>query len=117
MKRAVRWGYAFVAATLCGLVFVLAVQGNPALARDPVAGQARAAACTTCHGPMGLSQLPNAPHLAGQPAIYTAEQLRNYRSGKRPHEVMGVIAKALSDQDIEDLSAWYASLRVSVTAN
>lgn len=85
-------------------------------ARDPVAGKARAGMCATCHGPLGLSQLPNAPHLAGQPAIYLVEQLRNYRSGKRQHEMMSVIAKPLSDQDIDDLAAWYASLQISVTA-
>ena len=108
-----------VAARALWLVTGILVAGlaDSALARDPVAGKARAAMCTTCHGALGLSQLPNAPHLAGQPAIYTAEQLRNYRSGKRQHEVMAVIAKALSDQDIEDLSAWYASLLLSVAPN
>ncbi len=82
--------------------------------RDPVAGKAKAAMCATCHGPLGVSQLPNAPHLAGQPAIYTAEQLKNYRSGKRANEVMAVIAKPLSDQDIDDLAAWYASIEFTV---
>ncbi len=85
-------------------------------ARDPVAGKAKAGMCATCHGPLGLSQLPNAPHLAGQPAIYTAEQLKNYRSGKRQNEVMAVIAKPLTDQDIDDLAAWYASIQIAVTA-
>lgn len=84
-------------------------------ARDPVAGKARAGVCATCHGPLGLSQLPNAPNLAGQPAIYLAEQLRNYRSGKRQNEMMSLMAKPLTDQDIDDLAAWYASIRISVT--
>lgn len=83
-------------------------------AADRVAGKAKAAACAVCHGPLGLSTLPNAPHLAGQPEIYVAEQLRNYRSGRRSHEVMGVIAKPLTDGDIEDLAAWYGSLKVEV---
>ena len=83
-------------------------------ARDPVAGKAAAGLCATCHGPMGLSQIPNAPHLAGQPAIYTAEQLKNYRSGKRQNEVMGVIAKPLTDEEIDNLAAWYASIKISV---
>ena len=82
---------------------------------DVAAGKARAAmACAVCHGPQGLSMQPNVPHLAGQPEIYLVEQLRNYRSGKRTHEVMGVIAKPLSDQDIENLAQWYASLQVRV---
>jgi cytochrome c553 len=90
--------------------------GQPVHAQDVQAGKARAGMCATCHGPLGLSQLPNAPHLAGQPAIYTVEQLKNYRSGKRQHEVMSVIAKPLTDQDIDDLAAWYASIQISVTA-
>jgi cytochrome c553 len=78
------------------------------------AGKAKAQACVVCHGPLGLSQVPNAPHLAGQPEIYLAEQLRAYRSGKRNHEVMSVIAKPLSDEDIDQLSAWYASLAIEI---
>jgi len=82
---------------------------------DVAAGKARAnAACAVCHGPQGLSMQPNVPHLAGQPEIYLAEQLRNYRSGKRPHEVMAVIARPLTDQDIDNLAQWYASLQLQV---
>ena len=97
------------------LLMTLALMAASAQARDPVAGKAKAGLRATCHGPLGMSQLPNAPHLAGQPAIYTAEQLRAYRSGKRANEVMAVIAKPLTDQDIEDLAAWYASITVTVT--
>lgn len=82
---------------------------------DAAAGKVRAAtACAVCHGPLGLSLQPNAPNLAGQPEIYLVEQLRNYRSGKRAHEVMGVIAKPLSNQEIDDLAQWYASLQLRV---
>ena len=84
-------------------------------AADISAGKARAGtACAVCHGVQGLSTLPNAPNLAGQPEIYLTEQLKNYRSGKRMHEVMSVIAKPLSDKEIDDLSAWYASLQIDV---
>ena len=85
-------------------------------ARDPVAGRAKAAACAVCHGPLGLSVAPDAPHLAGQPALYLSSQLRAYRSGARKHEVMAVMARPLSDGDIEDLAAWFASLQISVQA-
>jgi cytochrome c553 len=67
-----------------------------------------------CHGQDGYSTLPNAPHLAGQPAAYLEEQLRNYRSGRRQHEVMTLIAKPLSDADVENLAAWYSSISISV---
>jgi cytochrome c553 len=85
-----------------------------AFAQNADSGKAKAGMCATCHGPTGLSQLPNAPHLAGQPAIYIVEQMKNYRSGKRPHEVMAVIAKPLTDQEIDDLAAWYASIEITV---
>jgi cytochrome c553 len=86
-----------------------------ALAADPQSGRAKAAACAVCHGQAGISSLPNAPHLAGQPAIYVEEQLKNYRSGTRRHEVMNVVAKPLSDADIADLAAWFATIKVEAT--
>jgi cytochrome c553 len=70
--------------------------------------------CVTCHGTQGLSQLPNAPHIAGHPDIYIAEQLKAYRSGKRQNEVMGVIAKTMTDAQIEAAAAWYSKFKVRV---
>jgi cytochrome c553 len=86
----------------------------PALAADVKAGQIRSAACAVCHGPQGLSMQPAVPHLAGQPEIYLIEQLKAYRSGKRANEVMGVIAKPLTDAEIENLAAWYSSITLRV---
>ena len=83
-----------------------------ALAGDPQAGRAKAAACAVCHGALGISQMPDVPHLAGQPAVYLAEQLKAYKSGKRAHDVMNVVAKGLGDADIADLAAWYATIEV-----
>jgi cytochrome c553 len=88
----------------------------PAIATDEVAGRRKAVACAVCHGPQGLSVAIDAPHLAGQPAMYLNKQLRAYRSGARQHEVMSVMAKPLSDADIDDLAAWFSSLKVSVQA-
>ena len=96
-------------------VFSLLLIALNAHARDPVAGKALAQSCSVCHGPLGLSQMPNAPHLAGQPAIYLTEQLKNYRSGKRENEVMSVIAKPLTNQEIDDLAAWFASIEIAVS--
>ncbi len=93
-----------------------ALAGHSALAQDTTAGRAKAQACVVCHGPLGVSVTPDAPHLAGQPAIYLAAQLRAYRSGARRHEVMAVIAKPLSDAEITSLSAWYAAIRIEATA-
>jgi len=63
-----------------------------------------------------VATMPGAPNLAGQTAIYVSEQLKNYRSGKRHHEVMTYIAKPLTDAEIAQLAAWYSSIKVSVEA-
>jgi cytochrome c553 len=84
----------------------------PAHAQDAQAGRQKAQACAVCHGPLGLSTAPDAPSLAAQPAMYLAAQLRAYRSGARKHEVMAVMAKPLTDEDIANLAAWFASIRV-----
>ena len=63
-----------------------------------------------------MATLPNAPHLAGQQAIYLSEQLKNYRNGKRQSEVMNMIAKPLTDADIAQLAAWYSTIKVTVEA-
>ena len=94
-----------------GLLAAL-VLGQPAAAGDAEAGRLKAQACTVCHGPLGISTQPDAPHLAGQPAIYLAAQLRAYRSGARQHEVMAVMAKPLTNDDITHLAAWFASIRI-----
>jgi len=84
-------------------------------ADDFSAGRAKAdTACALCHGPAGIAGLPGAPNLAGQPAIYVSEQLKHYRSGKRQHEVMSLIAKPLTDQEIVQLAAWYSGIKVTV---
>jgi cytochrome c553 len=95
----------------------LSVLTSNAFAQDAKAGRDKAdAACALCHGPTGIASMPSAPNLAGQPPIYVSEQLKNYRSGKRAHEVMGVIAKPLTDAEIANLAAWYSSIKVTVEA-
>jgi len=102
-------------ARLACAALLLALAAMPALAGDRAAGRLRAEACVQCHGASGISVLPNAPNLAGQPELYLTEQLRQFRSGRRPSEVMAVIAKPLSDRDIDDLAAWYAAIAVEAT--
>lgn len=100
-------------ALLAGAVLTLAT--FPALAGDPDAGRQKAAQCQTCHGIDGLARIPEAPHIAGESELYITNQLEAFRSGRRTHPTMSVIAKGLSDADIADLAAWYASIEISVT--
>jgi cytochrome c553 len=78
------------------------------------AGNEKAAMCIACHGKDGLSRRPDVPHIAGQSEIYLDAQLRHFRSGARVHPEMNVIAKGLSDEDIENLVAWYSSIELEV---
>ena len=96
------------------LLAVLVATGAGNAHADVSSGKTKARTCTVCHGPLGVSTLPDTPNLAGQPERYVIDQLKAYRSGKRNHEVMSVVAKPLSDDDIADLAAWFGSLRIDV---
>lgn len=76
---------------------------------DPEAGKILAGQCRTCHGIDGVAKIPIAPHIGGEPAAYIASQLTAFRDGTRVHEMMTVVARTLSDDQIADLAAWYAS--------
>ena len=85
-----------------------------ALAGDPAAGKQKAQTCAVCHGPMGIAVAPETPNLAGEGEGYLTRQLQAFRSGKRQHEVMNVIARPLTDAEIGDLAAWFASLKIEL---
>ena len=61
-----------------------------------------------------MAVLPGAANLSGQQAEYLREQLRAFRTGSRSNPQMSVVAKVLSDADIENLAAWYSSIRIVV---
>jgi cytochrome c553 len=86
----------------------------PADAGDARAGRQKITACQACHGLDGLSKNPEAPNLAGQVESYLVRSLTAYRSGERKNESMNIVAKDLSDQDISDIAAYYASIQVDV---
>ena len=91
-----------------------AVIAASAQAADTRAGRQKAITCQACHGLDGLSKHPEAPHLAGQIENYTAKALREYRSGERRHEIMAIVAKGLTDEDISNLAAYYAAIQIEV---
>ncbi len=80
-----------------------------AIAGDPVAGKQKSAVCATCHGADGNSPSPAFPTLAGQYQDYLEKSLKDYRSGARQNAIMAGFATSLSDEDIADLAAFYAS--------
>ncbi len=78
---------------------------------DIKAGQARATACFSCHGVNGFSVNPQYPSLVGQSVEYLIKQIDAFRSGKRADPVMGPMAKTLSDQDVANVTAFFASVK------
>lgn len=84
----------------------LAVQAADLQAGKELAAQT----CASCHGPDGKSPTaPTYPILAGQHRDYLLRSLRAYKSGDRANAVMNGMVSGLSDQDLQDLAAWYAS--------
>ena len=86
---------------------------TPALAGGDIkAGRQKALQCQTCHGLVdGLAKLPEAPNLAGQTELYLINSLKAYKSGDRKNDMMSQIAPTLSDKDVEDVAAYFASIK------
>lgn len=80
-------------------------------AADLQAGREKAAqACASCHGPEGKQAVaPNYPILAGQYRDYLLHSLKAYKSGARDNAVMRGMVSGLTEQDMENLAAWFAS--------
>ncbi len=102
--------------TAKGLIIAITamVMASPATAGDAAAGKAKAVMCSACHGANGIASLPTYPNLAGQNAGYLKESLKAYKNGERTSKqaaIMSGMAKALSDADIENISAYYSSLK------
>lgn len=92
------------------MVFILMSVGGVALAGDAAAGKAKAQTCVGCHGAAGISNNPLWPNLAGQKDAYLVKQLKAFRDGTRQDPMMSPMAKPLSDEDIDNLAAYYSNL-------
>jgi cytochrome c553 len=95
-------------------IFLGVVLVDHSYAADARAGRQKITTCQACHGLDGRSKNPEAPNLAGQIEPYLVKSLTEYRSGERKHETMNIVAKELSDEDIADVAAYYASIQVDV---
>jgi len=72
-------------------------------------GQSKSTACTACHGPNGNSANPEWPNLAGQHEQYIRKQLQAFKSGARKNPLMTPMAMSLSDDDMDDLGAYFSA--------
>ena len=83
---------------------------NTAAAADIEAGKKKAAEiCAACHGPDGNSATGDFPRIAGQYADYLSKAMRDYKTGARQDPIMAGFAKPLTEQEIENLSAYFAA--------
>jgi cytochrome c553 len=97
----------WIATILVGLLGTIAAAEA---AGDAAAGKTKSAVCAGCHGDRGQGVAPN-PALAGKPEADQVKALKDYKSGSRANPLMNGIAASLSDQDMEDLAAYYTSLK------
>jgi len=96
----------------------LALAGSiapPTLAADREEGRKIANMCRTCHGLDGYAAIPIAPHIGGEPREYLETQLMAFKTGAREHEMMSIVSRSLSAQQIADVAAWYAAHEVTAT--
>jgi cytochrome c553 len=93
-------------AVLISLVLAM----SAAVAGDIEAGKQKSLTCEACHGPDGKGTNPMYPVIAGQYEDYLVHALKAYRDGSRKNAIMAGLAAPLSDEDIKDLAAYYASM-------
>jgi len=97
-----------VAITMAAAVFGLSANVHAA---DANAGKTKAAGCTSCHGLTGISGNAMYPNLAGQKDVYLVKSIKDYRDGKRKDAMMEGMVKGMSDADVADIAAYFASLK------
>ena len=96
---------------------ILLMFGPGAFANGDIAqGKAKSAICAACHGQdgNGVEGLPLQPRLAGQHEEYTTKQIHDFKSKKRENAMMAPMVVALSDEDVSNIAAYYASLKGSI---
>jgi len=92
------------------LMLAMGVVGSVQAAGDAEAGKAKAGTCAACHGANGISPNPLWPNLAGQKDKYLVKQIKAFKDGTRVDPTMAPMVAPLTDEDIENLAAYFSSL-------
>lgn len=103
----------YITRLFCTALLLASLAGTAGAADMQAGRQLASMQCQTCHGLDGIATMPVAPHLAGENEIYLQTQLKAFRSGKRVNEMMSVVAKNLSDDDIANVAAWYSAIKIT----
>ena len=93
------------------MLFSLMAFSFSANAADIEAGKTKAMLCAACHGANGVSASEDIPNLAGQKAGYLAKAIRDFKSGARKNGMMASVVPMIADADINNIAAYYASLK------
>lgn len=96
------------------LVALVACSNAAGAAGDAAAGRKVMVKCQVCHGKDGLAKVPDAPNIAGQKETYLVKALKSFKAGERRNEQMTVVVKTMSDEDIANVAAYYASIKITV---
>ena len=101
------------AAVFAFTAFTALITLTSAAHAGPEEGRAKAQVCAACHGADGNSAIPGTPSLAGQPAQFVVSALYMFREGRRVNAQMSPFAEKLSNADLNDLAAYYASQKLA----
>ena len=101
---------------ILGLAALVVTSPFAQAAGDSAAGRTVMVKCQLCHGKDGLGTSPYAPNIAGQKYDYLVHSLMAYKTGQRRSPMMSVVVKGLSKEDIANVAAYYAAIKITVEA-
>lgn len=90
--------------------FAAAACGSAAVAKEKPVLADVIVQCAACHGADGIAKSADVPHLAGQHELYLFNQIKAFRSGKRPHKEMRYMSRQLSDDEMRGIARHYATM-------
>ena len=99
---------------ILGLAALVVTSPFAQAAGDSTAGRTVMVKCQSCHGKDGLGKMPYVPNIAGQKYDYLVHSLIAYKTGQRKSSMMSVVVKGLSKEDIANVAAYYAAIKIIV---
>ena len=99
---------------ILGLAALVVTSSFAQAGGDSTAGRKVMEQCQTCHGKDGLGKTSYTPNIAGQKYDYLVHSLKAYKAGERKSPMMSLATKKLNDEDIANVAAYYAAIKITV---
>ena len=99
---------------ILGLTALVVTSSFAQAGGDSTAGRKVMVQCQACHGKDGLGQMSYTPNIAGQKYDYLVHSLMAYKAGERKSPMMSLVVKKLNDEDIANVAAYYAAIKITV---